>query len=64
MLPILIKSVFKIKVKKGSQYSITKHRVPELIQIKVKKGSPYSITKHRVPELIRVLGRQPADDVS
>jgi len=33
MLPILIKSVFKIKVKKGSPYSITKHRVPELIRV-------------------------------
>jgi len=29
-----------------------------------KKGSPYSITERRVPELIRVLGSQPAGDVS
>ena len=28
------------------------------------KGSPYSITERRVPELIRVLGSQPAGDVS
>ena len=34
------------------------------IYIKVKKGSPYSITEPRVPELIRVLGSQPAGDVS
>ena len=28
------------------------------------KGSPYSTTERRVPELIRVLGSQPAGDVS
>ena len=28
------------------------------------KGSPCSITKRRVPELIKVLGSQPAGDVS
>jgi len=28
------------------------------------KGSPYSIAERRVPELIRVLGSQPANDVS
>jgi len=27
-------------------------------------GSPYSIAERRVPELIRVLGSQPAGDVS
>ena len=33
--------------------------------IRVKgKGSPYSITERRVPELIRVLGSQPAGDLS
>ena len=34
------------------------------IRIKKGKGSPYSITERRVPELIRVLGSQPAGDVS
>ena len=28
------------------------------------KGRPYSITERRVPELIKVLGSQPAGDVS
>jgi len=28
------------------------------------KVSPYSMAEHRVPELIRVLGSQPAGDVS
>ena len=28
------------------------------------KGSPYSITERRIPELIKVLGSQPAGDVS
>ena len=28
------------------------------------QGSPYSIAERRVPELIRVLGSQPAGDVS
>jgi len=32
--------------------------------INCKKGSPYSIAERRVTELIRVLGSQPAGDVS
>jgi len=32
--------------------------------IKRAKDNPYSITERRVPELIRVLGSQPAGDVS
>ena len=48
----------KVKKGRGSPYSITERRVPELIpviSIKI-KGSPYLIIEHRVPELIPVLG--------
>ena len=55
-----------MRVKSGNAASLQSAQRYQIAADVVKKGkgSPYSITERRVPELIRVLGSQPAGDVS